>query len=147
MAKTPAPVSKFKGTVDTSILSEDEVAELQLEAEKKVADERKEAAKAQLRATFEEAARRDVGLEEEMVDVHIDLAPYCERVLLDNKAYLQGKTYTVRAGVAAVLGECMQKTWRHQSEIDGKSENYYRRMRTTHVSPNGVVNTSQGLRA
>lgn len=147
MAKTPIPPSKFQAHVDTSILSPDEIAAIQLEAEVKVAEERKDAAKAQIRAQFETEARRGVGLEEEMVDVYVDLAPYCERVLLDNHAFLQGKTYTVRASVAAVINECMQKTWRHQAEIDGKSENFYRHMRAPQVTPNGVVNTSRGLRA
>lgn len=149
MATKPVapPAAKYQTKIDTSILSEDEIAALQLEAEEKVAKERKLAAKAQLLDEFEAAARRESGLAEEEVEVYIDLAPYCERVLLDNKAYLQGKNYTVRAGVAAVINEVIQRTWRHQAEIDGKSENFYRRKLATRLTPHSVVNTSAGLRA
>jgi hypothetical protein len=46
----------------------------------------------------------------------------------------------------------MQRTWGHQSEIDGKSENFYRKTRGARVIPVGesgaaVINTSQLLRA
>ncbi len=83
------------------------------------------------------------------VEVTVDLAPYTDRILLDNVAFLQGITYTVGAGKAQVMREVMQRTWTHQAEIDGKSENFYRRTRGQRVIPagNGAAVVSNLLRA
>ena len=47
--------------------------------------------------------------------------------------------------LARELREQMQRTWGHQSEIDGKSENFYRRARSPRVTPQGVVNTTSQI--
>ena len=104
-------------------------AEVQLEAEEEAREEARKRVKEKMRAD----ARRKKGLEEAQEEVHIDLAPYCDRLLIDNVAYLQGITYTVRASLAAVLLEQMQRTWTHQSEIDGKPA-LYNRQRNTRFS-------------
>ena len=151
MAKTPAPTkTEVKG--DTSLLTQDQLAAIELEAEAAVREEAIEAAKKTALAEFTAKHKRKKGLTEPYVDVTIDLAPYCDRILLDNRAFLQGQTYNVPHSVAAVMNESMQKTWNHQAEIDGKSENFYRRTRGQRVVPAGnggaaVVNTTQILRA
>ena len=137
---------------DGGLLSADEVAEISAEVEAEARAEEKEQARKALKARLKAEARQKKGLEEAQVEVTIDLAPYCDRLLIDNVAYLQGQTYTVRASVAAVMTEQMQRTWTHQSEIDGKSENFYRKTRGQRVIPTGdggagVINTSQILRA
>ena len=45
--------------------------------------------------------------------------------------------------------EMMQATWRHQSIVDGKSENFYRQSRAQRVVPlgNGQAGVSNILRA
>jgi hypothetical protein len=133
---------------DRDLLTADEIAALQAEVELEAADELREQAKKTVKAKLRAEARLKKGLDEPQEEVTIDLAPYADRLLIDNVAYLQGVTYTVRASLAAVLREQSQRTWGHQSEIDGKSENFYRKARGTRVLPNGgVINTSQILRA
>jgi hypothetical protein len=125
--------------VDTSILNEDDIAALELQAEEEVLAEQREAAKKQKLAEFKSARKRKAGLTEAYEDVTVDLAPYCDRILLDNRAFMQGMTYTVATSQAQVMREIMQRTWGHQSEIDGKSENFYRKQRGVKILPNGGV--------
>lgn len=138
--------------LDPDLLTPEEIDELRAEAEAEALAERKTAAKEAMRTKLKREARQKKGLEETQVTVTVDLAPYADRILIDNQAYLQGKTYTVPLGRAAVIREVMQRTWGHQSEIDGKSENFYRKTRGARVIPAGengtaVINTSQLLRA
>ncbi len=125
--------------VDTSILNEDDIAALELQAEEEVLAEQREAAKKQKLEEFKRARKRKVGLTEAYEEVTVDLAPYCDRILLDNRAFMQGVTYTVATSQAQVMREIMQRTWGHQSEIDGKSENFYRKQKGTRILPNGGV--------
>lgn len=143
---SPAPVDN-----DEDMLSAEEIAAVQAEVELEAADELKEQAKKSLKAKLKAETRTKKGLSEPQDTVTVDLAPYADRILIDNRAYLQGGTYTVPVGRAQVIREAMQRTWSHQSEIDGKSENFYRRARAPRVVPVGngvgVVNTSQLLKA
>ena len=128
-----------KAVVDTSIVDDKRIAELRTKAKAKVDLERKQAAEAQLLAQFELEERQQGGLDEPMVDITIDLAPHADRIVLDSVIYFQGQTKTVRESVAAVIAEVCSKTWEHQSQIDGKSENFYRKARGQRVTPDGVV--------
>lgn len=134
MAKKPTPKA---GPVDMSILTPEEILAIEAEAAQEIQLEAKDAAKAELKAQAKAKARQKSGLDEESVDVTVDLAPYCDNIKLDNVVYLQGVTYTVRASVAQVIRETCQRTWTHQSEIDGKSENFYRKTRGQRVVPAG----------
>lgn len=132
--------------LDRNALTAAEIAEVEVEAAAEVEKEAKDEAKKALKAKLVRKNKRAAGLEEEMVDVTVDLAPYCDRILLDNVAFLQGMTYTVGAAKAQVMREICQRTWTHQAEIDGKSENFYRRTRGLAVVPAGngaaVVNSN-----
>lgn len=136
---------------DLDVLTAEEIAAVEAEAKADVDREAKELARQALKAKIVSDAKRAKGLAAEQVEVTLDLAPYCTEIVLDNRHFLQGVTYTVRATQAQVMREIMQRTWTHQAEIDGKSENFYRRTRGARVVPNGngaaVVNTSQLLRA
>jgi hypothetical protein len=132
---------------DRDLLTADELAELEAEVQAEAADELKEQAKKNVKAKLRASARLKKGLDEPRELVTIDLAPYCKEIRLDNVVYQQGETREVRASVASVLREVMQRTWGHQSEIDGKSENWYRKTRSPRVTPSGHVTTSQILRA
>jgi hypothetical protein len=138
MADTKKP-SGPKAIVDTSILDEKTIGEVRAQAKLKVEKERIAAAKAQLLEEFEIEERRANGTIEPLVDITIDLAPYADRLMIDGKILFQGQTRTVKESEAAVIMEMMQNTWRHQSEIDGKSENFYRRSRGQGVAANGGV--------
>lgn len=130
---------KPKATVDISIIGDDRIKILRAQAAKKVELERVKAAEAQLLEQFEKEERQQGGLDEPMVDITIDLAPYADRLMLDGVVYFQGQTKTVRAAVAAVILEMSANTWKHQSIVDGKSENFYRQSRAQQVTPNGVI--------
>ena len=133
--KKPGP----KVHVDTSILDEATIARVRAKAKDKVEKERKAAAEAQLLEEFELEERRANGAVEPLEEVFIDLAPYCDRITLDGVVYFQGKTVHVRASVGAVMREMMQATWRHQSIVDGKPEDFYRKSRGQAVAANGGV--------
>lgn len=135
-----------KAIIDTSILDPKKVEELRAKAKASVDKERVAAAEAQLLEQFKLEERQAGGLEEDMVDIYIDLAPYADRIMLDGVVYFQGHTKTVRRSVAEVMMEMMSATWIHQSIVDGKSENFYRKSRGQGITPQGGV-TSNILRA
>lgn len=138
-----------KAQVDISIVDPKRIEELRVKAKTKIEKERQLAAEAQLLEQFEKEERQAGGLEEEQEDVFIDLAPYADRLMLDGVVYFNGQTKTVRKGVADVMREMMQATWRHQSIVDGKPEDFYRKSRAQRVIPlpNGGVGVSNLLRA
>jgi hypothetical protein len=128
-----------KAIVDTSILDPKVIEEVRAQAKITVEKERIAAAKAQLKEQFEIEERRANGTEEPLEEIYIDLAPYADRLMIDGKILFQGQTRTVKAGEAAVIREMMQATWRHQSIVDGKPEDFYRRSRGQGVAANGGV--------
>jgi len=138
-----------KAVVDVSILDPKRVEELRAKAKSKVDKERQLAAEAQLLEQFEKEERQTGGLDEPIESVYIDLAPYAGEIRLDGVIYHQGRTVDVRASVADVMREMMQATWRHQSIVDGKSEDFYRKSRGQRVVPlgNGGAGVSNILRA
>ncbi len=141
--------TKPKAIVDTSILDAKTIEEVRVKAKNKVEAERIAAAKAQLLEQFEQEERQAKGLTEGMEEVFIDLAPYADRLMLDGKILFQGQTKTVRASEAAVIRDMMQATWKHQSIVDGKPEDFYRKSRGQRVIPvgNGQAGVSNILRA
>lgn len=140
MAEKPTKGSSGpKAIVDTSIIGEERIKQLRVEAAKKVEKERLKLAEAQLLEQFENEERQAGGLDEPMVEIYIDLAPYADRIMIDGVIYFQGQTKMVRESVAAVMRDMMQATWRHQSIVDGKPEDFYRRSRGQGVAANGGV--------
>ena len=135
--KTKGP--QKRAIVDTTIVGEERIKALRAQAAKKVEAERLKAAEAQLLEQFEKEERQQGGLEEAMVEVTIDLAPYADRITIDGVIYFQGQTKTVRASVAELIREMSANTWKHQSIVDGKSENFYRQSRAQQVTPAGVI--------
>ena len=128
-----------KALVDTSILDPKVVEEVRAQAKASVEKERIAAAKAQLKEQFELEERQANGLSEPLEQITVDLAPYADRLMIDGKVLFQGATRMVKAGEAAVIREMMQATWRHQSIVDGKPEDFYRRSRGQGVAANGGV--------
>lgn len=144
--KGPLP---SKAVVDTSILDPKRIEELRAKAKDTVGKERKVAAEAQLLEQFKLEERQAGGLEEEIEEIFIDLAPYADRLMLDGVVYFNGRTVRVRKGQADVMREMIQATWRHQSVVDGKPEDFYRKSRAQRVIPlgNGQAGVSNILRA
>ena len=73
-----------------------------------------------------------------METVTIDLAPYCDRLVIDSKIYMQGHSYELDSRVVAVIKEQMARTWEHQAEIEGKDNQFYlkNRLRQTAIHAN-----------
>ena len=72
--------------------------------------------------------RGPLGDEGELESVHVNLADFVDRVILDGFPYMHGRSYDVPAAKARVLYEQMSRSWRHQAEIEGKDEsNFYLR--------------------
>jgi hypothetical protein len=140
--KTTKGPQKAKAIVDTSIIGEDRIKALRAKAKAKVDAERTKAAEDQMLAEFENEERQAGGSDEPLVDVYIDFAPYADRAMIDGVIYFAGQTKTVRESVALLLNEMMAATWKHQSEIDGKSENFYRRTRGIHVAADGGASSN-----
>ena len=130
-----------KVIVDTSIVDPKRIEEIRSKAKLKIEKERQAAAEAQLLEEFELEERRAGGLVEPLEDITIDLAPYADRIMIDGKIMFQGQTKTVRASEAAVIREMMSMTWKHQSIIDGKPEDFYRRSRGQGITPGGGVHS------
>ena len=130
-----------KVIVDTSIVDPKRIEEIRAKAKLKIEKERQAAAEAQLLEEFELEERRAGGLVEPLEDITIDLAPYADRIMIDGKIMFQGQTKTVRASEAAVIREMMSMTWKHQSIIDGKPEDFYRRSRGQGITPGGGVHS------
>jgi hypothetical protein len=139
--KTKGP-QKPKAIVDTSIIGEERIKALRAKAKNKIEAERTKAAEDKMLEEFENEERQAGGLDEPMVDVYLDFAPYADRAMIDGVVYFAGQTKTVRESVALLLHEMMAATWKHQSEIDGKSENFYRRSRGINVAANGGVSSN-----
>ena len=130
-----------KVIVDTSIVDPKRIEDMRSKAKLKIEKERQAAAEAQLLEEFELEERRAGGLVEPLEDITIDLAPYADRIMIDGKIMFQGQTKTVRASEAAVIREMMSMTWKHQSIIDGKPEDFYRRSRGQGITPGGGVHS------
>ncbi|MDE1828522.1 MAG: hypothetical protein KGH65_05170 [Candidatus Micrarchaeota archaeon] len=64
---------------------------------------------------------------EELVDVHINLAPNAESLTINGMAYWHGKDYKVTPSVARDLNAMAGNTWKHEAQIHGENENQYRR--------------------
>ena len=137
-----------------SILSAEEI-----EAAKKVAAENVQKAlrDAELKRIVAEEEARLRRLEgqrtgqadkDEEVDILIDLAEFCDRITLNGTEYFHGHSYKVPRHVGDSLREIMQRTHRHQMEIDGKSlEESYRRGAPVALSPTGQRRLVEGVAA
>lgn len=128
----------------TSILTDEEIAAAKLEAKRRVDQAAKDAEMARLIREEEERLKRVEGQrtgqpdKDELVSMFIDLAEFCDRITVNGVQYFHGQTYTVPRHVADSLRETMQRTHRHQMEIDGKSlEESYRRTAPVALSPAG----------
>jgi hypothetical protein len=106
---------------DFSLLSEEDKKALREEARKSILEEMKQEARDKYFAEVRENIRRSKVPADKIVEVEVNSAPYVPFFMLDGKHFYNGYTYKVPSGVAAVLYEQMQRSWRHQDEIDGRT--------------------------
>lgn len=133
MAKKP--VEKRKMPVRMDMLSADERAALDKEAQASIASELAQDARDAYFAQKLEALRREQVPEDQLGHVTIDAAPYVPCIMIDGVQFFHGYTYEVPMKQAAVLYEQMQRSWHHQDEIDGRGRTEAYR-RPSHVTLN-----------
>lgn len=140
----PRPAPK----IDFDLLTAEDKLKVQEEVLAQARAERKLAALDEYKRIALQEARREEGLEEEMISFTLDLAEFADRLVIDGFTYWHGTHYTVPRSVYQLLTEMAYRTHTHQAEIDGKSITRWRgwddpRIGKKAVGPHGVVNTSQ----
>lgn len=118
------------GPVDTTLFTDEELKQLQEEAEAEFALEAKkdaqEAFKASAKRKLREKAMFAAGKDAEgeaVESVTIDLAPHSPWITIDGRVYYHGVTYKFTTGQAATIKEVMFRTWQHEREIGGANIN------------------------
>lgn len=82
---------------------------------------------------------------DEQVEIHLDLAEFADRLVINGTTYMHGGTYTVPRHVANSLREMQTRGWNHQTELDGKGlADRYRNPYNTLIDKKGVHNAPVG---
>jgi len=105
---------RFHSDVDTSILTEAEIAAVQKEAVKQVEQDRK---KLVIKAYHDQMVREErakVDENETLEDVIIDLPGYTKYLLINGMYYDHGTIASVPHHVAVSLREIMGQAWQHE---------------------------------
>jgi len=122
------------------------------EAQKRLDDAERKAAREKLIADSMDALRRErnaltgvVDLDEP-VTITIDVAEYTDRIILDGEQFFHAATYTVSRHKAATINEIMFRSYMHQAQLDGKDpQEAYRRSHAQHVTKSGIAPVDLGL--
>ena len=124
------------------------------EAEKRLADAERKAAREKLIADSMDAIRRErnalTGVidQDEEVDITIDVAEYTDRIIIDGQQFFHGSTYKVPRHKATTLNEVMFRSYMHQAQLDGKDpQEAYRRSHAQHITKAGTLPVDPGLAA
>lgn len=122
MAKGPTVKGPLEGKadVDFKLLTADERAALDAQAEQSLLDEMKQQTRDEYYAQKMKSLRQAKIPAERMTQIHIAAAPYVPFFMIDGERFYHGYTYKVRVSQALVLLEQMQRSWWHQDEIDGR---------------------------
>jgi hypothetical protein len=118
----------------SSILTAAELAALEAEVQKDIDKEDKAKAREKVKQEMMTKARMERGLEELVEDILIDLPESGNEIRVNNFAYRQGSTYRVKASIAIMLRDTMQRAWQHQAEIEGRSRDFFQKLRGTRMS-------------
>lgn len=140
MAKTPKETKDKVIPVvfaDTSLFTEEELEQLEQEAQDEFALESKKEAqnafkeetkrKLRQKAMFA-AGKAAVG--EDVEAVLIDLAPHSPFINIDGRLYYHGLTYKFTQAQAQTIKDAMHRTWQHEREIGGANMNAERGYRS-----------------
>lgn len=137
---------------DFALITDEEKLALQEKALKSVLAEKRARALEEYEKAALEAARREEGVEEEMITFTLDLAEYADRITIDGVIYFHNREYTVPRTKYQTMIDMAYQTHKHQLEIDGKNRNRWLgfsdpRSNVRQVTPHGVINTSKLMRA
>ena len=61
------------------------------------------------------------GFKDEEIYLHVDLAPYTDRLIIDGATYLHGHSYKLPRHMVESMREMVQRTWDHEADIKGES--------------------------
>ncbi len=138
--------SETKVPVDTGVLTAEQKKALREEARALHAKDMEQAARDAYFAQMLKEAQREDTPADQIVYVTMDLAPFINRVLIDNVEYFHGFIYEVPMRLYKVLVEQMQRSWLHQDEIDGRSRaEAQRRPRATQIGPQHAGTSTPGF--
>ena len=122
------------------------------EAQKRLDDAERKAAREKMIADSMDALRRErnalTGVidQDEEVNITIDVAEYTDRLIIDGQQFFHGSTYKVPRHKAATLNEMMFRSYMHQAQLDGKDpQEAYRRSHAQHVTKSGIAPVDPGL--
>jgi tRNA U38,U39,U40 pseudouridine synthase TruA len=132
--------------IDKALLTAEDLSKLEIEVQKEIDKELKEKTRESVKKELLQAARTQRGLSEQQEQVGIDLPMYADRIAINGNSYLQGLAYTVKASVAILLRESMQRAWQHQAEVEGRSRNWFQRRRATALDGSGGVRNAPFMR-
>lgn len=132
--------------VKTSMLSAEDKAALREEAKKSVLAEMEQDARDAYFAEQLAAVRRSHVPDDEILNVAIDVAPFIQFIMIDGTQFFHGYTYAVPRQQAVTLYEQMQRSWKHQDEIDGRSQSEaYRRPQNRTLGPRDMGTATRGV--
>jgi hypothetical protein len=137
----PSPVDEER--LD-DLLDDDEIAEIKARAKRDVDKERKKERARKLYDAALAEARREAGTMpadeafaaemEQQVQIYIDLPRLRKAnggevdpdpIIIDQRIFQPGRTYTVNMGLAIYLNDLMDKNRRHLAQVDGRSRTVY----------------------
>src|SRR6516165_11028431 len=118
----------------SAILTPAELNALEAEVQKEIDKESKEKEKTRIKKEMMQEARLARGLVEPQVEVIIDVPESGSEIRVNNFSYHQGRAYMVPLNVAVMLRDTMQRAWSHQAEIEGRSRDFFQRLRGTRMS-------------
>lgn len=126
---------------DKSLITEDELHDIEADAEKEAWAELKEENKEKARTTalkkargkVRRAARNESAHLDEDVTFNIDLPGHADRIVLDGTIFMHGRTYTRPRRVFDSLREVVFRAWQHEREIGyANGREYDRRPMVSH---------------
>lgn len=132
--------------IESSVLSQDEIAAIRKRALAKLEKERKDAASKQLEAQFMDELRREMGMStgdsvrDEEVDFTLNLASFADRIVVNGETYMHGRSYRRPRHVAeSILEQCF-RTHRIQSEWKGETyAEFYQKSAGLKLGASGVI--------
>lgn len=130
--------NKISDKAKAAGLSTEEIAKIESDVAKELEKELKDKAAADYKATLLAKARK-AAVEtpkegEELQAIFIELPPNSDRITLDGKIYVHGKTYHVTHAVLETLSEVMSRGWAHEDEVKGRRDsNAGRNKRNTRI--------------
>lgn len=136
---TRTAIDDSEGDVDEtvqsgSLLTEEEMREIEVDLKAEIALEVKKLEKDKYRAEARRKLRVAKGLEEPQLQILVDVPGFTDKILLDGRPYYHGYTYTVSDSVASCLMNQMDMSWRHEENVGGANHNEYRKPRNTTLS-------------